>query len=161
MRHCRAGGNPGRVIVSGMLDSDPHDGGSGRLAPGWRASSGPRLRGDDGRLPTLIEKIRNIDRLKDVFHAFFASIPHDWYRKNELSGYEGYYASIFSCYFTALGLDVVAEDTTNRWKVDMRVNLDHRIFIFEFKVVELTPTGKPLVQLKEKRYHEKYGSGLH
>jgi len=43
----------------------------------------------------------------------------------------------------------------------MRVNLDHRIFIFEFKVVELTPTGKPLVQLKEKRYHEKYGSGLH
>jgi len=98
----------------------------------------------------------NIDRLKDVFQAFFASIPHDWYRKNELSGYEGYYASIFYCYFTALGLDVVAEDTTNKGKVDMRVTLDHRIFIFEFKVVELTPAGKPLVQLKKKRYHEKY-----
>ena len=25
----------------------------------------------------------------------FFSITHDWYRKNELSGYEGYYANIF------------------------------------------------------------------
>ncbi|MFZ2959575.1 MAG: AAA family ATPase [Candidatus Ozemobacteraceae bacterium] len=98
----------------------------------------------------------NIERLRDVFHAFFASIPHDWYRKNELAGYEGYYASIFYCYFTALGLDVIAEDATNKGKIDMRVKLDHRTFIFEFKVVELTPAGKPLVQLKKMKYHEKY-----
>ena len=99
-----------------------------------------------------------LDQLKDIFFAFFASIPHDWYRKNELAGYEGYYASIFYCYFTALGLDVLAEDTTNKGKIDMRVKLNDRVFIFEFKVVELTPAGKPLVQLKEKRYHEKYSA---
>ncbi|MFZ2956352.1 MAG: ATP-binding protein [Candidatus Ozemobacteraceae bacterium] len=93
---------------------------------------------------------------RPIFHSFFASIPHDWYRKNELSGYEGYYASIFYCYFTALGLEVIAEDTTNKGRLDMRVTLGNRIYIFEFKVVELTPAGLPLAQLKNKRYHEKY-----
>jgi hypothetical protein len=37
----------------------------------------------------------DFEKLEGVIHAFFSSIPHDWYRKNELSGYEGYYASIF------------------------------------------------------------------
>ncbi len=44
----------------------------------------------------------DLDDLKVVFSAFFSSIPHDWYRKNELAGYEGYYASIFYCYFTGI-----------------------------------------------------------
>ena len=30
----------------------------------------------------------------------------DWYRKNELANFEGYYASIFYSYFAALGLDI-------------------------------------------------------
>jgi len=47
--------------------------------------------------------------LRSVFQAFFASIPHDWYRKNQLANYEGYYASIIYCYFSAMGLDVIAE----------------------------------------------------
>jgi hypothetical protein len=37
----------------------------------------------------------DLEKLEGVIHAFFSSIPHDWYRKNEISGYEGYYASIF------------------------------------------------------------------
>ncbi len=98
------------------------------------------------------------DLFREIFFAFFASIPHDWYRKNELSGYEGYYASIFYCYFTALGLDVLAEDATNKGRLDMRVRLDNRIFIFEFKVVELVPAGNALAQLQQKRYHEKYAN---
>lgn len=96
------------------------------------------------------------DVLRPIFQSFFSSIPHDWYRKNELAGYEGYYASIFYCYFTALGLDVLAEDATNKGRLDMRVKLGKRIFIFEFKVVELVPEGNALAQLQHKRYHEKY-----
>lgn len=30
------------------------------------------------------------DRLRDIFHAFFASIPYDWYRKNDFSRYEAH-----------------------------------------------------------------------
>ncbi|WP_300673776.1 ATP-binding protein [Desulfoluna sp.] len=99
----------------------------------------------------------NLDALPLIFHSFFASIPHDWYRKNNLSGYEGYYASIFYCYFASLGLDVTPEDTTNHGRIDMTLKMDDAIFIFEFKVVELVKEeNSALEQIKAKRYHEKY-----
>ncbi len=97
-----------------------------------------------------------IDELKEIFHSFFASIPYDWYRNNEISHYEGYYASIFYCYFNALGFDVRVEDATNQGRLDMAVLFEERCFIFEFKVVELSPEGKPMEQLQKKKYHEKY-----
>ena len=94
--------------------------------------------------------------LRDLFHSFFASIPHDWYRKNQLAGYEGYYASIFYSYFAALGLEITVEDSTNKGRLDMTVRFNNRIYLFEFKVVEMVPEGKALKQLKNKGYAEKY-----
>lgn len=96
--------------------------------------------------------------LRDLFHSFFASIPHDWYRKNQLSGYEGYYASIFYSYFAALGLDIVVEDSTNKGRIDMTVRFNGHVYLFEFKVVEMIPEGKALEQLKARGYAEKYRS---
>ncbi len=101
-------------------------------------------------------KAGKVTDMMEVFRAFFASIPHDWYRKTELSGYEGFYASIFYCYFAALGLDVQVEDVTNQGRLDMAVLFEGRCYLFEFKVVEDEPEGKALLQLKEKRYWEKY-----
>ncbi len=94
--------------------------------------------------------------LRELFHSFFASIPHDWYRKNQLAGYEGYYASIFYSYFAALGLEITVEDTTNRGRIDMTVRFNRRIYLFEFKVVEMVPEGEALAQLKSRGYAEKY-----
>ncbi|WP_462269000.1 ATP-binding protein [Desulfobacter sp.] len=99
----------------------------------------------------------NLDRLKDIFHAFFASIPHDWYRKNEMAGYEGYYCSVVYCYFTALGLDVRAEESTSHGRMDMRVRFRDRVYLIEFKVNELAArSAGALAQIKENKYHEKY-----
>jgi len=101
-----------------------------------------------------------IDEIQQVFRTLFSSIPHDWYRKNRLAEYEGYYASIFYCYFTALGLDVTAEDTTNHGRIDMTVKLDNKVFIFEFKVVDIDQSpGTALEQIRKKGYAEKYRSG--
>jgi hypothetical protein len=97
-----------------------------------------------------------LSKLKALFFAFFASIPHDWYRKNQLAGYEAYYASIFYCYFAALGLDVRPEDHTNVGQADLVVILENKVFVFEFKVIELTNMGSALDQIKEKKYYEKY-----
>lgn len=94
--------------------------------------------------------------LKELFQAFFASIPHDWYRKNTIAHYEGYYASVFYSYFAALGLDITVEEATNRGRIDMAVRLADRIYLFEFKVVELVPEGQALAQLIAKGYAEKY-----
>ncbi|WDN89022.1 hypothetical protein BuS5_01990 [Desulfosarcina sp. BuS5] len=99
----------------------------------------------------------DIDSLRSIFHAFFASIPHDWYRKNRLAGYEGYYASIFYCYFTALGLDVIAEDTTSHGRIDLTVRMGSRVYIIEFKVTgKKNDSPNALKQIKEKVYHDKY-----
>jgi hypothetical protein len=44
----------------------------------------------------------NLPALRDLFHSFYASIPHDWYRNNPMARYEGYYASIFYSYSVPL-----------------------------------------------------------
>jgi len=94
--------------------------------------------------------------LKELFQAFFASIPHQWYDNNPIARYEGYYASVFYSYFAALGLVVILEDATNRGRIDMTVKFNGRIYLFEFKVVELVPEGRALQQLKSKGYADKY-----
>ncbi len=98
----------------------------------------------------------NFAALEQIFHSFFASIPHDWYRKNELAGYEGYYCSVVYCYFTALGLQVQPEDVTNHGRIDLTVCFEEQVYIFEFKVNELTQPGCALEQIKKKNYAEKY-----
>ena len=62
----------------------------------------------------------------------------------------------FYSYFASLGVDIVLEDTTNHGRMDMAVKFNGCIYIFEFKVVELTPAGKALQQIKDKQYAEKY-----
>ena len=94
--------------------------------------------------------------LKVLFESFLASIPHDWHRKNDIARYEGYYASVFYAHFAALGLDVTVEDSSSRGRLDMAVQFNRQTYLFEFKVVELAPTGAALEQLKAKRYADKY-----
>ncbi len=98
----------------------------------------------------------DLDSLRDIFQAFFASIPHDWYRRNQLAGYEGYYASIVYCYFAALGLDVHPEEPTNIGRIDLVIRFEGRVYVIEFKVVELTDTGKALEQIKAQGYAQKF-----
>ncbi|MDP3828123.1 MAG: ATP-binding protein [Polaromonas sp.] len=94
--------------------------------------------------------------LKPLFHAFFATIPHDWYRNSPIAQYEGYYASIFYSHFAALGLDIRLEDATNQGRIDMTVLFNGHVYIFEFKVVNQDATGSALQQTKDKAYADKY-----
>ena len=106
----------------------------------------------------LYELLRANDfvRLRMLFEAFFASIPHDWHRKHEIARYEGYYASVFYSHFAALGLDVTVEDSSSRGRVDMAVRFNGQVYLFEFKVVELETEGAAMAQLKARRYADKY-----
>ena len=94
--------------------------------------------------------------LKTLFHAFFASIPYEWYTNNDIAHYEGYYASVFYSYFAALGLDITVEDSSSHGRLDMAVRFNDRVYLFEFKVVELASAGAAMAQLKERRYADKY-----
>ena len=92
--------------------------------------------------------------LKLAFISFFASIPVDWYRKNDINKFEGFYASMFYAFFAALGFDIIPEDFTNKGKIDLTVSTDTGIFIFEFKMK--TNQKNALEQIKANKYHEKY-----
>ena len=107
------------------------------------------------RLLTLLQT-QQLSELKTLFHAFFASIPHQWFTKNDMQNYEGYYASVFYSYFAALGLDITVEDSTNHGRLDMTVLFDQQVYLFEFKVVEWVAKGKAIQQLKDKAYADKY-----
>ena len=101
-------------------------------------------------------KANDFTGLKALFHAFYASIPHQWYANNDIANFEGYYASVFYSYFAGLGLDVVVEDSTNHGRLDMAVRFNGHVYLFEFKVVEMAPEGAAMAQLKERRYADKY-----
>ena len=107
------------------------------------------------RLYRLLEA-NDFTGMQALFQAFFASIPYEWYTNNHIAQYEGYYASVFFSYFAALGFEIVVEDSSNHGRLDMAVRAFGRVYLFEFKVVELTPEGAALAQLKERGYAEKY-----
>ena len=106
----------------------------------------------------------DFDGMRELFRAFFSSIPYEWYTNNEIAGYEGYYASVFYSYFAALGLDIAVEDSTSHGRLDMAVRFNGQVYLFEFKVVELAGDGAAMAQLKERRYADKYrasGTPIH
>ncbi len=100
--------------------------------------------------------INDFEGLKTLFHAFYASIPYEWYTNNDIANFEGYYASVFYSYFAALGLNITVEDSSSHGRVDMTVHFNDNIYLFEFKVVELASEGAAMAQLKEKGYADKY-----
>ncbi|MEJ5173561.1 MAG: AAA family ATPase, partial [Hydrogenothermaceae bacterium] len=97
-----------------------------------------------------------VEILRDTLKSLFASIPYEWYRSNEISNYEGYYASVVYSFLAGAGFDMIAEDYTSKGRIDLTIMYEGRCYIIEFKVVELEPEGKALNQLKEKRYADKY-----
>ena len=107
------------------------------------------------RLYELLEA-NDFAGLEALFHAFYASIPHQWYTRNDIARFEGYYASVFYSYFAGLGLDVRVEDSTSHGRLDMAVCFNANVYLFEFKVVELAPEGAAMAQLKERGYADKY-----
>lgn len=98
----------------------------------------------------------DVAALRELFQAFFASIPNDWYRNSPIAQFEGYWASVFYSHFAALGLDIRVEDSTNKGRIDMTVLAGGAVWVFEFKVVELVPQGKAIAQIRDRGYADKY-----
>ncbi|MEB3203319.1 MAG: ATP-binding protein [Candidatus Sericytochromatia bacterium] len=98
----------------------------------------------------------NLAAVRQAFHRMFSSIPHDWYRNNPIAQFEGYYASVCYCHLAALGLDLRAEDTTSKGRIDLVLQVPGRVYIFEFKVVDGPAEGQALAQIRSRGYADKY-----
>ena len=108
--------------------------------------------------------VNDFDGLETLFKAFFASIPYQWHTNNEIANYEGYYASVFYSYFASLGLAITVEDSSHAGRLDMAVEFNGNVYLFEFKVVEQASEGAALRQLQERDYAAKYrgrGESIH
>jgi hypothetical protein len=98
----------------------------------------------------------DLDALRQHIISLFAAIPHQWHDGNQLARYEGFYASVFYSHLAALGLDLATEDASSHGRLDLRLRFNGRLWLFEFKVVELAPEGAALRQIKDRGYAEKY-----
>lgn len=102
----------------------------------------------------------DMEGLRDAFKRFFAGIPHDWYRNNNIDQYEGYYASLFYAHMVACGANTIPEDVTSAGQIDLTVMVENSVFVFEFKVVTTDQAdGSALAQIKAKGYADKYRDG--
>ncbi|MEM1668807.1 MAG: PD-(D/E)XK nuclease domain-containing protein, partial [Thermofilaceae archaeon] len=118
-----------------------------------------RMRGAEeeeirSRLEEVLRQGR-VEEFKEILRSLFASIPYEWYRKNNLSEYEGYYASVVYSFLAGTGLEMVAEEYTSKGRVDLVVRVDEKVYVIEFKVME-GGKAKALEELKRKGYVEKY-----
>ena len=120
------------------------------------------LTGDASRREAHSIRLRQLLRAADfagleaLVHAFFASIPYEWHRRNEIARYEGDCASVFYSYFAGLGLDVRVEESGSRGRLDMAVRAGGRVYLLEFKVQERAGPGAAMAQLQERGYADKY-----
>lgn len=96
------------------------------------------------------------EKLKTIFTSLFASIPHDWYRNNNIQQYEGFYCATVYTYFMGLGYEAIAEDVTSQGQIDLTIITDESVVILEFKLTTHGDAQSALQQIKDKHYAEKY-----
>ncbi len=99
-------------------------------------------------------KENRFDSFLDHLKTIFSTIPYNNYANNIISQYEGYYSSVVFVYLMTLGYDVIAEDVTNKGRIDLTIKTNDKILIIEFKVD--AEKEEPIKQIKERRYFEKY-----
>ena len=63
---------------------------------------------------------------------------------------------MFYSYFAALGYEIAVEESSSHGRLDMAVRTAGHVYLFEFKVAEMSPPGSALRQLQERRYADKY-----
>ncbi len=94
----------------------------------------------------------DVEKLESVIRHLFASIAYNNYTNNDIDHFEGFYASVLFAFFVGFGVDIIAEDVSNKGRIDLTLKAGGQTFLFEFKVTN----GEPLEQIRKMQYYEKY-----
>ena len=97
----------------------------------------------------------NVEWFIQELKSLFSSLAYNNYVNNEINKYEWYYASLVYAYLQSLGYEIIWEDVTNKWRIDLTIKTEDKIYILEFKMKTNTQES-PLQQIEEKKYYEKY-----
>ncbi len=85
-----------------------------------------------------------------TINAYYAKIPYHLFTQAK----EGFYHAVFLCLMEGIGLQVRAEDPTNMGRLDLVIETDQTVYIFELKVDKSATVA--LDQAELNRYCEKY-----
>jgi len=95
-----------------------------------------------------------------VLKRLFSSLPYEYYRRNNISMYEWFYASVVYSFLASSWVNFEAEDFNNLWRIDFEIDWWGVYYIVEFKVWKGSDCERLLQeamrQLRERRYYEKY-----
>jgi hypothetical protein len=94
----------------------------------------------------------DLETFFSLLKSYFASIPYDLIPKKELN--EKYFQLIFYLLMRVTSFRVNTEDRTNLGRIDLMLETDTSIYLFELKVN--SSAAAALEQIKEKKYYEKY-----
>lgn len=102
-------------------------------------------------------RAQEMEQIKSLFQSLFSSIPYQWYTKNNMDAYEGYYASVVYAFLASLGFNLKPELSSSHGRADLIIDTGHMVYVLEFKVVEIEGDGiKAINQIKDKGYHQQY-----
>jgi len=106
----------------------------------------------EGHLRRLLYALEQHDlaRFFKVLGVFFANIDYALYIDKEQ-----YYQTIFYLFFKLMGLRIQAEVHTDQGRIDAVVELEHQIYLFEFKLDK--SADEALQQIETHDYTRKYG----
>ena len=91
----------------------------------------------------------NTERLIEVLKGFLAAIPYTIQIPQEK-----YYQSILFSIVKMCGMDISAEDATNRGRIDAVLDTPKYIYLFEFKIDQ--KSGIAIEQIVQKEYFQKF-----
>jgi molybdopterin converting factor small subunit len=91
-----------------------------------------------------------MDLFVENLTILFAQIPY----QIAITNREAYYQLIIYLTLKILGLEIIAEDNTNKGRIDAVIFVPNYIYIIEFKFS--SSTKQALLQIKDKQYYEKY-----
>jgi hypothetical protein len=94
----------------------------------------------------------DLEKFFSLLKSYFASIPYDLIPKKDLN--EKYFQLIFYLLMRVSSFRVNTEDRTNLGRIDLVLESDTDVYIFELKVNSSATAA--LEQIKEKKYYEKY-----
>ncbi len=90
-----------------------------------------------------------VERVVEVLNTLLHSVPHQLHDKSER-----FYHVLIHLFFTYIGLEVHSEVNTARGRADAIVELEDKVYCFEFKMND--SAQKALEQILERGYLEKY-----
>ena len=80
------------------------------------------------------EELKMTEHVLDILRGLFASIPYNLH-----VNLEAYYHSIFYAVMTILGFDMDAEVSTSKGRIDAVLELEDKVYVFEFKYCKCPP----------------------